>query len=127
MSLHECKISGCGRTFIDPARLQDHAEAVHSFNDIERLLGDTIREAYGREANALTGQERNYVWVVDVADDWVVFQVESANDCNLYKASYTISADNVVTLGKPVEVVRKTVYDPIAPVAGTEDLVAVAG
>lgn len=111
---HICKFADCGRPFLDLATLEEHAEAVHSFNDIESLLREHLREAYGSSGNPMTGAGRTYVWVTDVSTDWVVFTVETDSECELYKADYSIDASNNVTLGTAVAVVRRTVYDPVS-------------
>jgi len=113
MSLHECAESGCGRQFLDKARLLEHAEAVHTFDDIRLTVSDAIRETYGSKGNTATGDPRVYVWLEDIADDWAVFTIEvSGGDSSLNKVSYSIT-DGEVNFGKPYEVTRKTVYEPV--------------
>lgn len=109
----------CERAFLHEDRLADHAESVHTFSDIERLVSERVREAYGQKPDATTSV---YTWVVDMSTDWVVFTVEKSNDANLYKASYVL-VDNQVTLGTPVEVLRRTVYEPV-PVPDNNQLTA---
>lgn len=108
--LWACPAEDCGRAFFDRARLDDHAEAVHSFSDTEQLVSEEVREQYGNSDNP---QASVYAWVRDIAIDWVVFSVESAgSDNTTYKASYSM-VDGKVTLGEPYEVVRRTVYEPV--------------
>jgi len=106
-----CPDRDCGRTFSGVPALQEHAESVHTFDDIRRMLSEVIRDKYGVPYS--DGNPGTYVWVEDVADDWVVFTVEAPKDSSLQKASYVIDSDNNVTLGEPVEVVRRTVYEPV--------------
>lgn len=109
-----CRAHDCGRSFSGLKRLLDHAEAVHTFDDIRRMVSDEVREQYWKPGNyqASPPIPTVYVWVDDLSTDWVVFQVEEGGDSTLYKASYSI-LDRKVTLGEPVEVVRRTVYEPV--------------
>jgi len=104
----------CDRTFLHEDALFEHAEAVHTFDDIQRMVSEAVREKYYRRGDykADPPVESIYAWVSDLADDWVVFQVEKGGDSTLYKASYSI-IDAAVTLGAPTEVVRRTVYEPV--------------
>lgn len=104
----------CERAFLTFGQMIDHAEAVHTFSDIERMLREAVREKYGRpgDYHASPPVPAVWAWVEDVADDWVVFTVEESTETTLYKASYSI-LDNSVTLGDPVEVRRRTVYEPV--------------
>lgn len=109
-----CPAGECVRSFRDRARLMEHAEAVHTFDDIRRLVSEAVREKYGRQGDykATPIVPAVWVWVDDLADDWVVFMVEEGTESSLFKAAYSI-LDNSVTLGEPVEVRRRTVYDPV--------------
>jgi len=109
-----CCEEGCERAFLDFDKMVEHAEAVHTFNDIERLVSEAVREKYSKQGdyNAKPPKPAIWSWVVDTATDWVVFTVEKGSDMTLYKASYSIT-DGAVTLGDPVEVKRRTVYEPI--------------
>lgn len=112
----ECSDSaGNGRPFFGVDKLREHAEAVHTFDDIRRLLSDFLREKFGKtgDYNAEPPIPGIWVWIDDLADDWVVFSKEEGNESTLLKADYSIDDKNQVTLGTPVEVVRRTVYDPV--------------
>jgi len=104
----------CARSFLDEASLHDHSEAVHTFEDIRRLVNEAVREKYGKAGSfqASPPIPSTWVWVDDLAEDWVVYMVEEGVDSTLYKASYAIT-DNKVTLGEPAEVRRRTVYDSV--------------
>lgn len=104
-----------GRPFFGEKALIEHAEAVHTFEDIRRLLSDHLRETFGKtgDYNAEPPVPGIWVWIDDLATDWVVFSREEGSDNTLLKADYSIDADNKITLGTPVEVVRRTVYDPV--------------
>lgn len=111
---YPCFDDDCERAFFTVQKMFEHAEAVHTFDDIRRLVSEAVREKYGRAGvyNASPPVPAIWVWVDDLADDWVVFMVEEGNDSTLYKASYSIT-DNEVTLGEPTEVRRRTVYEPV--------------
>lgn len=113
--LHDCPEEACDRAFLSEELLYDHAEAVHTFSDIEELVRDAVRDKYNREGNraALPPVPYRYAWVRDTSADWVVFEMNTDDKGTLYKASYSIT-DGVVTLGEPTQVVRKTVYEPVA-------------
>lgn len=108
----ECPHDDCDRSFLHKDQLTEHAEAVHTFSDIERLVSERIRETYGQKGDYKANVPSVYAWVNDMATDWVVFSVEKGSASTLYKASYSI-VDNDVTLGVPAEVVRRTVYEAV--------------
>jgi hypothetical protein len=109
--LWACPADDCERAFLDRVRLDDHAEAVHTFSDTEQMVSEEVREQYGNMDDT-DPKARVYVWVQDIAIDWVVFQVSGDADHTTYKASYSM-VDGKVTLGEPYEVVRRTVYEPV--------------
>lgn len=114
MSLHTCTSDGCGRTFLARDLLIEHAEAVHTFDDIRMTVADALREKFGSKGVTGSGEARVYVWICDLAEDWVVFEQETTGaDTALLKAAYSI-IDGEVTFGTPYEVTRKTVYEPVA-------------
>lgn len=102
----------CARAFLDFDQMVDHAEAVHTFNDIQQMLREKVREEFGQTGDHKAGIPWVHVWIQDAAPDWLVFEREAEGETNLYKVGYSI-VDNKVTLGTPVEVVRRTVYDPV--------------
>jgi len=114
-----CHDPECSRTFLDFVRMADHADAVHTFSDIEELVRDAVREKYNRDGDrtAVPPVSYRYAWVRDLSTDWVVFELSESGSNRerqtLFKSSYSL-VDGVVTLGEPVEVVRKTVYEPVA-------------
>lgn len=113
--LISCTDPNCPRAFKDEAAMLDHAEAVHTFDDIRRAVQNAVREKYSREANYQSTPKVPgiYTWVEDLADDWLVFQYEEGSETKLLKATYVIDNSGTVTLGEPVEVIRRTVYDPV--------------
>lgn len=108
-----CKEEGCARTFLTDSAADDHAQAVHSFNDIRGLVSDAVRAKFGQRGDykAIPPICSIYTYVQDLAQDWVVFELEGAGH-DLWKASYVI-VDSIVTLGEAVAVARRTVYDPL--------------
>lgn len=110
----ECYDEACDRQFLELDAMIDHAEAVHTFSDIEKLLREAVREKYyvRGDYKASPPVPSTWAWVEDTATDWVVFLVEKDGDSTLYKASYSIT-DGAVTLGEPTEVKRRTVYEPV--------------
>lgn len=118
-------LAECDRTFLSYERMLDHAEAVHTFSDIEELVRDAVREKYNRDGDrtAVPPIPYRYAWVRDLSTDWVVFEMNESNANRersaLFKASYSI-VDGNVTLGEPTEVVRKTIYEPVVQPANTQ-------
>ena len=104
----------CDRAFLTEDLLFEHAEAVHTFDDIQRLVSEVVLEKYHERGDyrANPPVPSVWAWVQDLATDWVVFSVEKDGDTTLYKASYSIT-DGAVTLGEPTEVRRRTVYEPV--------------
>jgi len=107
-----CWDESCARQFISFDTMVEHAEAVHTFSDIHQMLREKVREEFGQDGDRNAGIPHIWVYVVDAAPDWLVFERESEGDSGLFKVSYSI-VDNKVTLGEPVEVVRRTVYEPV--------------
>ena len=109
-----CYDEACERAFFEFDQMIEHAEAVHTFSDIERLVSEAVREKFAKRGdyNAKPPKSATWAWVQDLAEDWVVFIVEKDTDTTLFKAEYSIT-EGAVTLGDPVEVRRKTVYEPV--------------
>lgn len=109
-----CYEESCVREFYVPSAMYEHAEAVHTFDDLRKLVHEVIREKYGRtgDYHASPPVPGIWTWIEDMATDWVVFTVEEGNETTLYRSSYVV-VDTEVTLGEPVEVRRRTVYEPV--------------
>lgn len=131
MELIKCMDTSCEREFTQRGVMKVHAEAVHTtlvletagqdqadgeptFSDIEEMVREAVREKYYKpgDYHASPPVSTVWAWVRDLSVTWVVFVVEQEGDDTLYQASYSI-LDGQVTLGEPVEVVRKTVYEPV--------------
>ena len=108
-----CVDEDCAREFLTDAAMEEHAAAVHTFDDIRRTVTDALKDTYGRRGNYSASPviPSIYIYVVDLASDWVVFERDS-NGSDLWRCSYAIT-DNVVTLGDATQVARRTVYDPV--------------
>lgn len=107
-----CHDEACDRAFLDFEQMIDHAEAVHTFDDIRRMVHEAVREEYGNKGTTGVAGTSKWVWIDDLADDWVVFMIEEGANSQLLKASYSIT-DGAVTLGEPSEVRRRTVYETL--------------
>ena len=117
-----CTKPDCARSFISDTAMFEHAQAVHTFDDTRRLVQNSLRDQWGRVGNYTASPvvDSIYAWISEIAADWVVFERESGDMGQLWKVSYAV-ADDVVTFGKPVQVVRRTVFDAVkgaAPIAG---------
>lgn len=82
-----------------------------SFADRSKALCEATEEKLGNGC---------YCWVADVFDTWYVYSC----DGEMYRADYTINADNTVTIGEPVCVTAQVVYtvEPPEPGAMAEAL-----
>lgn len=112
------KCGDCERQFFTEATLNDHAEAVHTHNEVHELLNLAIENKFGR---------RSYLH--DVADDWVVFVTWSdySDDRKMLKASYSLDEEGKVSFGEPSEVRRKTTYVDAPGDSADEDEAAQVG
>ena len=107
-----CRDDACEREFLTEQAMQEHAEAVHTFNDQRQIVQDALRDTYGRKYDPTTKVESIYVWIRDQADDWVVFEREGSGS-DMWKVGYVIGPDNDVTFGEAVQVVQRTVFEPV--------------
>ena len=105
----------CERAFLHEDRLQEHAESVHTFDDVQRIVSEAVRERFAVKTTPSDKTNCTYVWLNDLADDWAVFTVEGNASSTMYKIPYTLGGQDslAVTLGDPFEVRRRTVYDPV--------------
>jgi hypothetical protein len=85
------------------ATARDLLESEMSHNETYRALMKSVR------ALAPLG---GYAWIRDVFDAYVVFDVETTSESQLYRADYTLGDDGQAALGTPAEVVARTVYEP---------------
>ncbi len=109
-AMFTCPEEGCTRAFIDAAAFHDHADSVHTYDEIRQQVSAAVRAKHGRSAQL--GQPGVCVWVADLTDTWVVFEVEGNTAAQLWKSEYTIDESGDVDLADPTAVVRKVVYVP---------------
>jgi len=100
----------------------EHAQAVHTFDDTRRLVQNSLRDKWGRVGNYTASPvvDSIYAWISRSRRTGSSSRRESGDMGQLWKVSYAV-ADDVVTFGKPVQVVRRTVFDAVkgaAPIAG---------
>ncbi len=103
---HSCPVEGCGRTFIDAALLNDHADSVHTYGELNDMLRSAVREAYTPTG---PGSNTCWIWIRDFTDPWVVFSLEDTNGDTLYQANYSVSGEEI-SFETPVEVEVRTTY-----------------
>jgi len=109
-----CTAEGCGRTFLDQAALNDHAEAVHTYDERRQMVRLAI-QAFLKDK--LTISRTIWVYVRDMTDDWAVFEVDGSDD--LLRITYTVSDGGTVAIaGDPVKVRARVVYEAITAEAG---------
>jgi hypothetical protein len=72
-----------------------------SHGDLASLLRTSLRAIYRAE--------RTYVWIRDVFDDRVVYELSTDDITTLYQRTYAI-AEGTVTFGEPIAVVAVTQY-----------------
>lgn len=92
----------CPRTFMDETALADHAESVHTLSEKRSLVSRAVRAAHGKDA-----------YMVDLSDDWLIYDIYAEGEYKLYKQSYALDdSGNVKISGEAKEVVRKIAYIP---------------
>lgn len=82
----------------------DKADAVLTFDNIRELVREELREKYSSPFGGSC-----YIYVADLASDWVVYELGSS----YFKASYTIDDSGNVTLGDGQPVIPRMTYLPI--------------
>lgn len=119
---HVC--ADCGRGFAQELALNLHEDLVRHGKKAEKAEAAGLDNAEGpswRDIEAMVreslvnkfkepGRDYCYVWIADISDDWVVFEFKE----EYFKTAYSIDDDGKVDFtGKAVEVVRRTVYQPV--------------
>lgn len=99
-----CREEGCERAFATDTAAEDHALAVHSHGDIRDAVSKALREKF-------TGPPRVWVYVMETADDWVVYEIEGTE--KLYRLEFSYGGGVATLQGEPVEVTRRVVYEPV--------------
>lgn len=78
-----------------------------------RTYGD-VRSLLEQQLTERLGDEDHWVWVRDLTDTTVIYDVEDREtyvSCT-HQVDFTLADDGTVTFGTPVEVERRTVYEP---------------
>lgn len=90
-------------------------EAEFSANDKQTILRAALK--------ALNPASKRWYWVRDLFDSWFVYEDDGPDGMGasrLFKRTYVIGDDGKVTLGDPVEVRQKTVYETVGAPAVSE-------
>lgn len=96
------KCPTCPRQFLDEATLNEHAESVHTLSERRSLVSRAVRSIHGKDA-----------YMVDLSDDWLIYDIYCDGEYTLFKQSYSLDASgNVKITGDSTEVVRKIAYIP---------------
>lgn len=92
-----------------------------TFRDREELLRTAITDQFGPDGDGYT-----YVWVRDLSDEWVAYELEANGECATYKVGYSIDeTTNVVTFtGDPEKVLLQTSYEPIGVATESHERIA---
>lgn len=87
------------------ASSQEQAEKPDSWNDIQSLVREALIERYRDPM-----QNYCYIWIADIGPDWVVFEFKD----EYYRTEYAVDDNGRVSFsGRPVEVIRRTIYQPV--------------
>jgi hypothetical protein len=85
-------------------------EADRTFNETQELVCDALEQKTG----ATGGMGSPYLWIRDIADTWVVYELEGGDDDASYRIEYTIADDGTVTFtSDPVKVETQTTYTTV--------------
>ncbi len=85
-------------------------EGTRPYSEVTEAVQDALEQRYA----GVAGMPSPWVWVRDLTDTWVVYDVEGPEGCVTYQVNYTLGdTDSVAALtGDPVEVEPKTEYVP---------------
>lgn len=78
-----------------------------TYNDTQQLVSAAL---YDRVFPGGASDD-NYLWIVDMTDDWAIYQCNWDGD--YFQVTYSIDDNGAVTLGEPVVVQRVTAYEPV--------------
>jgi hypothetical protein len=93
-----------------------------TYNDVSDAVQQAISDSIQSSTSWLSsddGDDENYVYVIDMTDTWVVYEI--GWDGCFMQCDYSIDADGVVTLGDAVEVQRETTYAPAGDTSADVD------
>lgn len=75
-----------------------------TFADLWPLLWDAAEDSLADDVAYW------WLYICDISDTWFVYCLETMDECICYQVDYTVTAEGLVTLGDPVNVVAKTTY-----------------
>jgi hypothetical protein len=79
-----------------------------SFDETRALVRMALETKHG------TGNGNGYLWLSEIYPDMTIYTVEPKLGKSVtYSATFSVAADGTVTLGEPVQVVRKNVYETV--------------
>lgn len=78
-----------------------------SFDDLRSRVQQAIRELIG----SLTGTSDVSLYVCDIGTSWAVYDVNYDGD--LWLIEYTVEGDGTISFGTPIEVTKRTLYEPV--------------
>ncbi len=73
----------------------------------------TFEEIRSLVQAALVAETGDDLWVVDLTDEWVVWERYGVDEAQLQRATYTISDDDTVTVGAAEDVQRRVSYEQV--------------
>jgi hypothetical protein len=93
------------------------ARAVEATRVLEgpRTFGQT-QELVAAAVKGRFGGEDTWVWVRDLTEEWVVYELETESSYETWQIGYTVTDEGVVTLaaGEPMKVIPQTEYTVVA-------------
>jgi len=93
-----------GATRLLPESWRSDTAAAYTHSEIRTLLQGALRRKHTDELGNV-----RYPYVRDVADAFVIYELES----RLYKAPYTISSKGAIVVKDGAEVLERMAYEPI--------------
>lgn len=76
-----------------------------TLDEFRRLVEEAVLARVGGRT------DERWVWVRDMTDEWVVYEVSTPTGTDCFRASFTVSDSDEVTLSEPVGVEARTVYE----------------
>lgn len=84
-----------------------------SLDALRKAMGDHLKDAF-----ETTGPVRTYAYIEELFDDMVIFTVDKEDVAPvMFRASYVVDDDNVITLGLAEQVEKVINYVPLTPAA----------
>jgi hypothetical protein len=98
-------------------------EAAHVVESRSIIATETTESDIGMWlSSAIRDQIEGWAWVLDHDTEHVYYEADDATGRErLYRRSYTLNGSTITLGDDPVEVHRRTEYDPVSPVAPSPD------